>query len=87
MKKSFVVFAAIMSGVLAFAACGGKEGNLKKKQCAKVFGEVASVLLEGEPSKPCNYRGAPCLSRSGGLRQCQRDGSVRLFCGRGLKKR
>lgn len=50
MKKSFVVFAAIMGGVLAFAACGGKEGNLKKKQCAKVFGEVASVLLEGEPS-------------------------------------
>ena len=54
MKKSFAVFAAIMGGVLAFAACGGKEGSLTKKQCAKVFGEVASVLLEGEPSKPVN---------------------------------
>lgn len=53
MKKSVAVFAAIMGGVLAFAACGGKEGSLTKKQCAKVFGEVASVLLE-EPSKPVN---------------------------------
>lgn len=53
MKKSFAVFTAIIGGVFAFAACGGKEGSLTKKQCAKVFGEVASVLLEGA-SKPVN---------------------------------